>query len=311
MNAVLTIALPFFALIFTGYGAGRTSLLPDGAIVGLNAFVFYFALPALLLVSIAEAPVSELADIRLLVAWVVPSLLLFTVIFLICRPLFGTSASERAVQALATTFSNVGFVGLPLVVVALGSQAVLPAVVVVLVDTVLMIGIATAIIELDQGREGGLGHVIRTVGYGVVRNPVIVASSTGLVLGALEWSIPEAPRAYLALLGGAAAPAALFALGATLAGRPLGEGMGQIGFILVVKLLLHPLLVWVAATWLALPPLWVAVLVIQASLPIAANVYVLAQRYRVYVVPASSAIFWSTAVSVFTVSLVLLLFVEM
>lgn len=309
MSAVVTIALPFFALIFTGYGAGKTRLLPDGAIVGLNAFVFYFALPALLLVSIADAPVQELADIRLLLAWIVPSLLLFVLVFLLCRPLFGTGPSERAIQALATTFSNVGFVGLPLVVLALGNQAVLPAVVVVLVDTVLMIGIATAIIELDQGRTGGVNQVIRTVGSGVVRNPVIVASITGLLLGAVEWPIPEAPRAYLELLGGAAAPAALFALGATLAGRPLGEGAGQIGFILAFKLLIHPLLVLLVATLLSLPPLWTAVLVIQAALPIAANVYVLAQRYQVYVVMGSSAIFWSTAVSVFTVSPVLLLFV--
>lgn len=309
MNAVVTIALPFFALIFTGYGAGKTRLLPDGAIVGLNAFVFYFALPALLLVSIADSPVRELADIRLLLAWIVPGLLLYTLVFLLCRPLFGTSAAERAIQSLAATFSNVGFVGLPLVVVALGSQAVLPAIVAVLVDFVLMIGIATAIIELDQGRTGGVGHAVRTVAYGVIRNPVILAGCLGLLLGAMNWQIPAAPKAYLELLGGAAAPAALFALGAALASRPLGEGGGQIGFILTVKLLVHPALVWATATLLSLPPLWTAVLVILAALPVAANVYVLAQRFQVYVVMGSSTIFWSTVISVFTVSLVLLLFV--
>ncbi|MCC5811472.1 MAG: AEC family transporter [Ectothiorhodospiraceae bacterium] len=309
MQAVITIALPFFALIFTGFGAGKAGLLPQSAVSGLSVFVFYFALPALLLTSIAQSPVAELADVRLLLAWLLPSLALFTLLFVICRPLFGTSRSERAVQALAATFSNVGFVGLPLVVVALGSEAVLPAVVVILVDIVLMIAIATAIIELDQGRSGNLGQILRTVTSGVVRNPVIVASVIGLVLGAMEWRIPGPVFSYLELLGGAAAPAALFALGATLASRPLGEGMRETSFILGVKLFVHPLVVWGVATLFGLPPLWTAVLVIQASLPIAANVYVLAQRYQTYVVPASSVIFWSTAVSVFTVSAVVLLFV--
>ncbi len=309
MQAVFTIALPFFALIFTGYGAGRAGLIPQSAVSGLSVFVFYFALPALLLTSVSQAPVRELADLRLLVAWLVPSLVLFSLVFLACRPLFRTSRAERAVQALAATFSNVGFVGLPLVVVALGSQAVLPAIIVVLVDTVLMIAIATAIIELDQGRSGGIRQVVSTIGSGVIRNAVIVASVIGLVLGAKEWSIPGPLFSYLELLGGAAAPAALFALGATLASRPLGEGMGQIGFIIAIKLVVHPLMVWLLATMLGLPPLWIAVLVIQASLPIAANVYVLAQRYQTYVAPASSVIFWSTAVSVLTVSLVMLMVV--
>ncbi|MCC5859223.1 MAG: AEC family transporter [Ectothiorhodospiraceae bacterium] len=309
MQAVISIALPFFALIFTGYGAGRAGLVPQAAVSGLSVFVFYFALPALLLTSISEAPVRELADVRLLVAWLIPSLVLFAVVYLACWRLFATSRSERAVQALAATFSNVGFVGLPLVVLALGAEAVLPAIVVVLVDMVLMIAIATALIELDQGRSGGLRQVLRTIGSGVIRNAVIVASVVGVLLGAAELRIPGPAFSYLELLGGAAAPAALFALGVTLASRPLSEGLGQAGFIVAIKLVLHPLVVWLVAGLLGLPPLWVAVLVIQASLPIAANVYVLAQRYQTYVGPASSAIFWSTAVSVLTVSLVMLLVV--
>ncbi|EAR20350.1 AEC family transporter [Nitrococcus mobilis] len=59
MAAVVDIALPFFAVIFTGYGAGRSRLLNAGAVVGLNAFVFYFALPALLLVKVSQAPAAS------------------------------------------------------------------------------------------------------------------------------------------------------------------------------------------------------------------------------------------------------------
>ena len=309
MQAVITIALPFFALIFTGYAAGQSRLLPASAISGLSTFVFYFALPALLLVSIADSPVDRIADPRLLLAWLGPSLLLFVATYLLAGRLFHSSRSERALQALSSVFSNVGFVGLPLVIVALGSEAILPAVVVVLIDTIIMIGIATALIESDQGRTGGLLQVARTVASGVVRNPIILASAFGVLLGATGWRLPGPVDAYLGLLGAAAAPAALFALGASLAGRRLGQELGQTSVLIALKLLVHPLLVWAVAILLNLPPLWVAVLVIQASLPVAANVYVLAQRYQVAVTQASTVIFMSTVVAVVTVSIVGSLFV--
>lgn len=310
MQAVITIALPFFALIFTGYAAGRSRLLTADAITGLSVFVFYFALPALLLVSIAASPVDRIADVRLLLAWLVPSLLLFTASYLLVRALFRSSRSQGAIQALSSVFSNVGFVGLPLVVVALGREAILPAVMVVLIDTIIMIGIATAMIESDLGRRGGLLSVVMTVSRGVVRNPIIIASVIGLGLGYMDWSLPSPLASYLGLLGDAAAPAALFALGASLAGRSLGHQANQTAVLIGLKLLVHPLLVAGVGLLLALPPLWLAVLIIQASLPVAANVYVLAQRYEVAVTQASTVIFMSTLLAVVTVSIVVSLFVS-
>jgi malonate transporter and related proteins len=310
MQAVITIALPFFALIFTGYAAGRSRLLSSSAINGMSVFVFYFALPALLLVSVAQAPVREILDPRLLAAWLGPSIALFALTYLLAGRLFATNPSQRAIQALTAVFSNVGFVGLPLVIVAFGTAATIPAIIVVLIDTVIMIGIATAIIETHRGGGGGAARVTRAIASGVVRNPIILASAAGMLLGLYQLELPGPLAAYLQLLGSAAAPTALFALGASLAGRPMGEGLGETGILVGIKLLVHPALVFLVATLLGLPDLWTAVLVVQASLPIAANVYVLAQRYRVHVEQASTAIFVSTALAVFTVSAVLSFFVD-
>jgi len=66
---ILTVSLPIFALIFSGYGAGRLRLLNEPAIVGLNGFVFYFALPALLFIKMAEAPLLEAWDWRFLAGY--------------------------------------------------------------------------------------------------------------------------------------------------------------------------------------------------------------------------------------------------
>ena len=306
MYAVFNIALPFFALIFTGYAAGRSRVLPASAVGGLNAFVFYFALPALLVVKVAEAPVEALFDGRLILAYYGAGLPLFAATFFVGRWLFPARPAVQALRSLAATFSNVGFVGLPLVITAFGADAALPAVVVLVVDTVVMIGLTVAIIEADLGRGGGWRRVARTVGLGLVRNPLIIASVAGALLGFLKVAIPGPLAAYGNLLGSAAGPCALFALGATLSGRPVRQGAAETGYMSALKLLIHPLLVWCAAAYVVdLPPLWVAVLVVEASLPIAANVYVLAQRYGVYAEQASTAILISTVIAIFTVSAVL------
>ncbi|SEP09944.1 AEC family transporter [Aquisalimonas asiatica] len=310
MDVILTIALPFFALIFTGMIAGRTPLMPGETITGLNKFVFFFALPALLISSIAEAPVEDLGDPALFLAWLLPGVALFALTYWLMRALFGGSAGRRAVQALAASFANVGFVGLPLVIAALGNEATPAAAVVIVVDTAIMIGIATAIIEVDKGGSGSLMRAVRTAVQGVVRNPLIVASVFGTLLSAFAVSIPGPVFSYLELLGAAAGPAALFALGATLARQPLGEQVGATGIIVFLKLVVHPALVWGATVLLGLPPTWQAALVIMASLPVAANVYVLAQRYQVNVAGASTAILVSTVIAVATVSVVLHLILE-
>ena len=77
MQSVVNIALPFFALIFTGYFAARSGLLGEKTVGGLNTFVFYFALPALLLVTTYESPTPDGAVFGLLASYYLPSFALF------------------------------------------------------------------------------------------------------------------------------------------------------------------------------------------------------------------------------------------
>ena len=63
MQTILNTALPFFALIFCGYGAGRFRLLSEASVAGVNAFVFYFALPAFLFNLMATAPLDEVVNV--------------------------------------------------------------------------------------------------------------------------------------------------------------------------------------------------------------------------------------------------------
>ena len=306
MQAVINIALPFFALIFTGYLAARGRMLGETTVAGLNTFVFYFALPALLLIKTYEAPAATGAVLELLASYYLPGIALFFAALMLGRRLFRLRPADAAIQALGGVFSNVGFIGLPLLILLYGSEAALPAVLIVMGDTIIMLGLATAIIEADLGSGRRNMALIAQIGGGVIRNPIVTAGIIGVTLNLLSAPVPEPVLRYGGLLADAAGPCALFALGATLAGRPMSEGAVETGYLVALKLIVHPLLVAGMALWVFdLPPVWASVAILQAALPIAANVYVLAQRYERRPEQISTAIFVSTAAAVVTISVLI------
>ena len=303
MQPVVNIALPFFALIFTGYLAARARMLSETTVAGLNTFVFYFALPALLLIETYQAPAATGAVAELLASYYLPGIGLFFVALLVGRRLFRLRPADAAIQALGGVFSNVGFIGLPLIILLYGSEAALPAVLIVMGDTIVMLGLATAVIEADLGSGRRSLALVRQITGGVIRNPIVTAGVIGVTLNLLAAPVPEPVLRYGGLLADAAGPCALFALGATLAGRPVTEGALESGYLVAVKLFIHPALVAAMAVWVFdLPPVWAAVAILQAALPIAANVYVLAQRYQRRAEAVSTAIFVTTAVGVVSIS---------
>jgi predicted permease len=300
MDAVTTIALPIFALVFSGYGARRLRLLAPATIEGLNGFVYWFALPALLFVKVAETPILEVFDWRLLAAYHAGGLSVFALAMLAGRLFWGERLAVLGVQGLAAAFGNVGYMGLPLLFAAFGREATLPAVLVVVSDILVTVSRA--------GRARSGLAVLRTIVAGIVRNPLLLATAAGALLSIAGPVLPAPLRAFAELLGAAALPCALFALGASLVGGVVSRGLDEVALLVGLKLVIHPLAVFLAATRVfALDPLATRVVMLEASLPAAATVFVLAQRYGVYVDRASSAVFLSTLMSVVTVTGLLVL----
>ncbi|MCV0425231.1 MAG: AEC family transporter, partial [Roseibium sp.] len=101
----------------------------------------------------------------------------------------------------------------------------------------------------------------------------------------------------------AAAPCALFAMGVSMSLRPIGRIPLELPLVLSVKLVLHPILVFLLLSWLGgFDPNWVATAVLMSCLPPATNVFVIAQQYGVYVQRASSFVLIGTAISLVTVT---------
>lgn len=295
--------LPFFALIGLGYGAGRTRFFPDEATGWLTKFVFYFALSAMLFRFSANLTLGEVFDLPFVLAYLCGTgviYILATLIALIRK----RGVEEAAVEAQCAVIGNVGFLGVPMLVLLMGEAAIGPVMLVLAVD--LIVFGSLIVILITGARDGRVSPaILRTVGMGLLKNPMIVSITLGLTWSALRIPIPVPLNEFVSILGNAATPGALFAIGASLASKS-AERLAVAGWLSFAKLVLHPAAVAVAALILFPVDRYAAsVMIAAAALPVAGNVYILARHYGVAPHRVSASILISTALSIFTVSAVI------
>jgi len=305
MQVLVDISIPIFGIVLAGWLAGRFKLLGQDSSAALNGFVYFIALPALFLSSTAQAPVEAVLDWRLLAVVAGGYLATGIPIAIIARLFFSKRIGEVGLHSGAAVFANTGYMGIPLVLTAFGDTATNAMIATVLANLFIVMGIASAVMEVD--RTGAKGpQVLVDAAKGLISSPLLVACCAGMLLSALSLSIPGPVLRFLDLLGGAAGPCALFAMGLFLVGQSVRRGAGEVAWITVAKLILHPLLTWLFARYVfPLDPLEEAVAVLMAALPTGGLIFVLAQRYGVYVQRATAAILISTIISIATVTLVI------
>ena len=303
MIDVLLQTLPFFALIGLGFGAGRSGFFPPEATAWLTRFVFYFALSAMLFRFAANLSLAEVISWPFIWAYLVGT----SVIYLLATGVAlvrGIGVEEGAVEAQCAVVGNVGFLGIPMLAMLMGEAAVGPVMMVLAVDLIVFGSLIVIIISAK--RDGRLSPgVLISVGRGLLKNPMIVSISMGFLWSASRLPIPAVMNEFLGLLGAAATPGALFAIGASLADKS-AERMVVAGWLSFAKLVLHPLAVAVTALMVfSVAPYPAAVMIAAAALPVAGNVFILAQHYGIAPHRASAAILISTAASILTVSAVI------
>lgn len=303
MLPILVKTLPFFALIAVGYLAGRKRFFPPEGVAWLTKFVFYFALSAMLFRFAANLSLAEIFDLPFVLAYLSASLLLYAAVMAIAMAR-GRGVEEAAMEAQCAQSGNTGFLGVPMLVVLLGAQAAGPVLMVLTVDMVVFSSLITLIITAARGGRPGL-QTLRMLAMGWLKNPMVVSIVLGLIWSGATLPVPGPVNEFLGILGAAATPGALFAIGASLAGRG-AERLGVAIWLSFAKLVLHPALVALAAFVIfPVDPSAAGVMVAAASLPVAGNVYILAQHYGVAPQRVSTAILVSTAASILTVTMII------
>ncbi len=280
--------VPFFALVLCGFVAARRGVLPLAAIGGMNAFVLFFALPCMLFRFGANTPLAQLFDPNVAITYALCGMVIVALVIAITRR-DRMGWNDASFGALVGAFPNSGFMGIPLMVALMGSQAAGTVMVTIMVDMVITTSLCIALSRLDGHSAASAIHAAKNALRGVLANPLPWAIFGGAAVTAFQLALPQPLLKTIGLMADAASPVALFTIGAVLA-RPTPDshqGSGhwmEILPVAAIKLFLHPLLVGfagMAAIRMGVPldTFTLKVLVLTAALPSASNVSLLAERF--------------------------------
>jgi predicted permease len=303
LEQVAAAVFPVFGLVACGVLAGRFKFVPQASSAALNQFVYAFALPAMLFVAVYRGSLDEILSGNFLLAVIGATLGTAVAGYFTSRLFQKGSTSESTLRALNASFANTGYLGIPLVTLAYGERAALPAALATVATNIVSFAVAIVLLEIFVNPRGGA--VGRALG-GVARSPLIWPIALAIACVALEIRIPLPVERFATLLAAAAGPCALFAIGLFVSQLSMRAGIAASWPSTVLKLALHPALMALFAYYLLpIDPFWAKIGVVCASLPLGATAFVLAQRYKLLEAETSTGAVLSMAASVITVSLVI------
>jgi predicted permease len=307
MLTTFFVVLPIFALIFVGFGCRRGGVLGPHATTELNRFVVYLALPALLFDIMAHSRWATLDQPAFAAVFTLSTFIVFALTVLL-RLRGARHLADVSIDGLNAGYGNTGFIGFPLSLIVFGPGMLGLTTVAAIITVCLLFAVAIVIIEIGLQTEAHPAHLLLKVGRSLIRNPLLVAPALGAVWAATGLALPASAETFFRLLGDAASPTALVALGLFLGERRAAEVSdegGLSGSLLLVglKLILQPALAWVLATQVfRLAPALTHLVVVLAALPTGTGPFMLAEFYGREATITARSILLSTIGSLVTVS---------
>jgi len=298
-------------MIALGYFCGKRVKLPAAGLAWMQFFLIYVSLPMLFYRLIADKPLSDLTNWPYVIATTLATYVVFALSFTVGLYFTRGNLPQSVMQGVAGAYSNIGYMGPPLVLAALGPAASAPVVLIFVFDNLLLFSLIPFLMALAGVEKKSMLETARGVAWKVVTHPFNIATVLGVLAAVTKLQLPSALDKMTIWLSGAAAPCALFLLGVTVAIRPMQKMPPEVPALMFIKLIVHPLLILLLLSIVGdFPPAWVFAGMVMAALPPALNIFVISTQYGVGVERASASILVGTIASMVTLTLFLWLIRE-
>lgn len=298
--------LPFFILIATGYILVRVFRWSNTFTEGLTRFLFNLAIPVMLFGVMSRFHTQEEMDPRLIIAYFGASFILFFIAQIYVKWILKRSAREAAVFGMGGIFSNNVMIGIPLIMLFMGSEAIAVSALVISFNALLLWSLVSVAIEwADHGSLSLKGFLLTF--RGVLKNPIVIGIMLGLLVSFLRVPMPTFATHTIEMFSDMVAPLSLLVLGMGLAKYRLGANLKLSLNITFFKLILHPLIIWGVALLMGLPPFETKAIVILGSIATGMNVYLMALKFQVIEDAVASSIILTTILSAVTTPIIVVL----
>jgi malonate transporter and related proteins len=268
-QAVIDTVVPIFGLILLGWFCHRRGLLAATATDALNRFVIYLALPALLYAAMARAEIEALSEIGFVISYGAGTLITMAVYLWFSRKQ-SLANIARTINSMSSGYANSGYMGIPLILMVLGPEALAPAVIAAVITGAFQFGLTIIAIEWQRAEGKSILPAFGKVGISLLKNPILIAPVLGLASAGTGTLPPQA----------------------------------LMGLIDLLKLFMHPIAVGILALFVfQLDPIWAWAAILSAATPVGTGPFMLASLFREDAAISARAIFLSTIGSVLTLSL--------
>jgi predicted permease len=296
LEIAFSVVLPVFLLIAVGMLLGRT-IQPD--LRTINRTALYGAVPALVFASLTQAELVPSQLGVLIGGWLAIIAVVAGISYLTTRLLLGRFVTPKARSGFVATsiFSNSANMMLPITLFALGQEGLERALILFVLSSMILFSLGPLVFS---GQGAGLKSTLAAV----VRLPVLWAALLGISVNLSGLTLPTGLMRGVEILGDAAIPLVLLALGLQMQrsgnAAPTAVNMFATGF----KLLVVPLVAFLVALLIGARGLDLAVLTLLAAMPPAVNTFMLALEFGGDAEEVARTVALATFSSLFTLTAV-------
>jgi len=203
---------PFIFITLIGFIFGRFKVFDLSHAKVLNLFLFYVAVPALIIKFVAQSEIGQV-DLKQIVSYFLMQASLGFITFLITTKFFKRPVPESIIWALMVALSNHVTLLLPITKIYFGTEVITQVTSIILMDGVILLSVIAFFLELTTKKNIKLLVFIRNVTF----NPMILSILIGVLLFVFNINIVDTPTDYiLSVLAACVSPVGLFAIGITL-----------------------------------------------------------------------------------------------
>lgn len=307
---IFNIIFPIFAIAGLGYLFATAGLFQQKHVQGLSQYVFYVAIPTLLFQSLSQIALPQQINWPFFSSYYLVVACVYAAGYFISRNVFGTARKSAAISGMASSYSNMVLIGLPVITASFGDEGLVPLFLLISIHSASQFSATTLLAESSSNSQTSWATFLKLSAEKLFKNPIIIALIAGLLFNWLTIPIPDTIFNTLILIRSSALPAALFMLGASLTAYTITGQASRAFTIVGLKMFVAPFLVYLLVTYVFdLPELWASVAVVTGALPVGVNSAVFANKYNAAVAPVGSAVLLSTLLSAATLSFLLTLFI--
>lgn len=249
---VLSVVFPIFVIIFLGYLCVKRRLVSAGAVAEMGRYVMYLALPAVIIKTLLELPLSELFNPRYLLAYLLTSLSVMVAGFYLLRRGMQQDGLDSALMMTGMVVPNSAFIGYPVMLQLMDTPPVSGFAMALIIENLCILPVCFVLMDFHAiSSQSGLRDRIIGVVKRTGKNPLLISIVLGVAGNILSLPLPDVINQTLSLLAPSAVSVALFVIGGSLATIVIKETrwwplLTTVG----VKLVIHPLVALLLMSWL-------------------------------------------------------------